>query len=234
MNIQVISFDLDETLWPLTGVIEHAEQAVFNYLRSLDPALAPYLNPEHFLTIKKQVFEASQHQGYSIDTMRRMAVTQLLKPFSYSEQEAKNIAEQALTIFLQARHSVIPFADVLPTLVQLSTRYHLIALTNGNANIFRLPLGHFFDGSLQAQTVGHAKPSKHFYQQAISLADVAPDQILHIGDHPRDDVHGAKLAGLRTIWLNRLQQNWPTENDWLEPDFRITNLSQLFNVLAQK
>ena len=48
-----------------------------------------------------------------------------------------------------------------------------------------------------------AKPSARIFQSTLERLGAQPSEAVHIGDHPRNDVLGAKQAGLRTIWLRR-------------------------------
>lgn len=47
--------------------------------------------------------------------------------------------------------------------------------------------------------VGWRKPGQQFFQQACSLLDTPPEQVLHIGDDARNDFDGARAAGLMAL-----------------------------------
>ena len=40
---------------------------------------------------------------------------------------------------------------------------------------------------------------------------MAAEYVLHVGDDPLMDMVGARDAGLRTAWINRHAQPWPTK-----------------------
>ncbi|TXJ76328.1 HAD family hydrolase [Streptomyces lavendulae] len=50
---------------------------------------------------------------------------------------------------------------------------------------------------------GVAKPQPEFFQRVIEVAEVPPAHTVYVGDHPANDVHPAKAAGLRTAHLRR-------------------------------
>jgi putative hydrolase of the HAD superfamily len=39
--------------------------------------------------------------------------------------------------------------------------------------------------------------------------ELSPEQIVHVGDDPQNDVLGAAQVGLRTVWINRDGRAWP-------------------------
>ncbi|MOA47848.1 dUMP phosphatase [compost metagenome] len=55
------------------------------------------------------------------------------------------------------------------------------------------------------------------------------EQAVHIGDHPSDDIAGARRAGLHAIWFNPAHKPWEGEEP---PSAVIHNLAELPKVLA--
>jgi FMN phosphatase YigB (HAD superfamily) len=77
------------------------------------------------------------------------------------------------------------------------------ALTNGNADVFRLPLGRHFRFAFSAEALGASKPAPGHFEAALRAADVTPGRALHVGDHLEHDVLGARRAGMTAVWFNR-------------------------------
>jgi putative hydrolase of the HAD superfamily len=63
---------------------------------------------------------------------------------------------------------------------------------------------------------------------AASKLDVPPAHVVHVGDDQREDIAGARAAGMRAVWVNRRAA--PSEA-WCEPDAEIRDLSELPAVL---
>ena len=63
----------------------------------------------------------------------------------------------------------------------------------------------WFTFCVSAEQVGAAKPHAAPFQQAVqfisNLIPITPEEIVHVGDSFQCDIEGAKLAGLRAIWL---------------------------------
>ena len=59
--------------------------------------------------------------------------------------------------------------------------------------------------------------------------ELAPGEVLHVGDSDVDDVIGAKAAGMRVAWLNRTGRS--RRPDVPVPDAEISDLTGLLSLL---
>jgi putative hydrolase of the HAD superfamily len=97
-----------------------------------------------------------------------------------------------------------PCAGAFAALAALRARGLKIALvSNYDARLHHvvreLGLRQFFDAVLVSSEVGWAKPSPRIYAAALAALRVAPGEALMVGDRPREDVEGARAAGLRAL-----------------------------------
>jgi putative hydrolase of the HAD superfamily len=83
-----------------------------------------------------------------------------------------------------------------------------------------------FDGIVASGPFGRAKPHPSIFLKALDLLGATPAEAVHVGDNPRDDVEGARAAGLRPILIDR-RNRFPS----LDVD-RISSLEELPAVLA--
>ncbi len=67
----------------------------------------------------------------------------------------------------------------------------------------RLGLAGWLDSLTLSSRVGAAKPAPMIFAAALARHGVSPDDALHIGDSPRDDLAGALAAGLRAVLVDR-------------------------------
>jgi putative hydrolase of the HAD superfamily len=51
--------------------------------------------------------------------------------------------------------------------------------------------------------VGYSKPHKRIFEIALEKEGLTPDQAVHVGDTYRDDIEGAKGAGIRPVFIRR-------------------------------
>ncbi|MFJ5674287.1 HAD family hydrolase [Streptomyces sp. NPDC093097] len=81
---------------------------------------------------------------------------------------------------------------------------------------------------------GVAKPDPDFFTRTVELAGVEADEVLHVGDHPQNDVVPARAVGLRTAHLRRGPWGhlWADAETTSAADWRIGSLAELVDVLA--
>ncbi|OUD16061.1 HAD family hydrolase [Thioflexithrix psekupsensis] len=205
--IACICFDLDDTLWPVNVVITRAERVLHEWLLSYYPRLARRFSSRDLRKLREQLLLQHPHLACDFSTLRKMSLHHAAERVGYRP----DFVEQALEIFLQARHDVTLYHDVLPTLQALHGRYRLSTLTNGNADVNRLSLSAWFDCNIQACQIGVAKPAVEPFHAICKMLAVSPEQVLHVGDDVTCDVQGAQNAGMQAIWLNRTREPWRSE-----------------------
>ena len=137
---------------------------------------------------------------------------------------------EAFTVFDAVRNDVEIFPEVIPALEALRKKFVVIALTNGNANLETIGINHLFNGVVTAASAGAAKPARRIFEVAVKVGGATPQQTLHVGDHPEFDVDGARMAGMRTAWVNRSRDEWPTDFD--APDIEVQHIGELAKMLA--
>lgn len=207
--IKVITFDLDDTLWPIEPVLMQAEQRQYDWLKKHAPQLALKYSLTQLTRLRLDLYHDHPHYHHQISQVRIDATAQALCQCGYAKGQAQALAQQAFDIFLHARHQVELFNEVPTVIEQLASDYRLGVLTNGNADIYRLPIGHWFDFSFSAEQLDSSKPAVAHFEAAMASAGVAAHEIVHIGDHAEHDIEGARAAGCRAVWFNPDQLPWP-------------------------
>ena len=225
--IRLVTFDLDNTLWSVDGVIRLAESKTGEWLAERAPEYAG-LMPEQRQDIRARVLKANPDVIHDISLLRELVVRESLAVCGYTAAEAAELAAGAFAEFLDWRHRVEFFNGALEVLDELSSTYTLAALTNGNADYRRLGLARFFSFGYCAADVGASKPHTAMFERAIAHADVAAGEAVHVGDHVVDDVQGATAAGMATIWVNLAQSAEP-----VPATATVTNLDELPAAIAR-
>ena len=225
-RIRAITFDLDDTLWEIWPIIERAEQRLHDWLMQRYPRIVEMYTPLELRDLSVEVLKEHPHVAHDRTVVRKKALRLAATAAGYEEFHV----DSAFEVFFVARNEVEFFEDVLPSLQRLSHRYRLGALSNGNADIFRVGLGDIFDFAINAIDVGVPKPEPAMFKAACALLDLAPSQIVHVGDEPEHDIRGAARAGYRTVWVNRTGKPWPGGDP---ADAEIRTLDELEGILAQ-
>jgi HAD superfamily hydrolase (TIGR01509 family) len=217
----VLSFDLDDTLWPAGPVIAAAENALLSWLRARYPLTLSGHDIESMRALRASVAERFPERGHDLTFLRHRALKDLFGAAGHAE----SLADEALEVFLAARNRVEFYDDVRPSLIRLRSRYRLFALSNGNADLKRCGIADLFAGHVTASAAGAAKPDARIYAALLEMAGVEAHQVVHIGDDPLTDVVGAMQAGMQAVWLNRDARQWPPQFE--RPARTISTLSDI-------
>ncbi len=73
------------------------------------------------------------------------------------------------------------------------------------------------------------KPEPEIFRLALERAGVAPSEALHVGDHPRKDVAGARAVGLRALRVDHAAAGGPEP-----PSERVLSLGELHERLRRE
>ena len=206
-KIRAVAFDLDNTLWDVDPVLVRAEERWMSWLREHCPRIPERLTLEDMRAARMQLAEREPHNAHDMTYLRITSLAQHARECGYEA----SIAEAAFEIFFAARNELEVFPDVRPGLHRLRTRYALATLSNGNADLQRIGLADLFDVSLNARSVGAAKPDRRCFERLVEGLRLEPQEVLYVGDDPLLDVEAATRAGLPSAWMNRTQHNWPAE-----------------------
>lgn len=201
-DIQVITLDLDNTLWDVDSVIIKAEATMRNWLSEHAPAVMALYEPTVLEEVRAQVMQEHAHKRHDLTFMRKQVLTLLGQRAGYAPDDAASTAAAAFEIFFEGRNSVEFFPGALTMLAEVSARYPIYALTNGNADIDKAGIGQYLQGAYSSADVGASKPDVRMFNAPLRDLGLKPKQAVHIGDNLTDDIHGANDAGLFTIWVN--------------------------------
>ena len=230
-RIKLITFDLDDTLWPVTEVIIRAEACCQQWLQAHYPDAAQVLAGEQLRQIQQQLLSRQPQYRHNLSALRRDTLAQGFQQASYSPAQSRQLAQQAFRVFHDARNEVCFFPGTLDTLAALAEHYRLGALSNGNADLKKIGVASLFDFHHSAESVGRRKPAADMFYAALRSAGVAAAECVHVGDHPDEDVAAAQNAGFHAVWANPLTRRWPADRD--PHPHQINQLAQLAPLLDQ-
>lgn len=216
MTIKLITFDLDNTLWDVEPIVVRAEKLMQLFLLEKYPPFLSFLHDHFWQELRAQIETEAPHLAYHLTYIRKKIIQRALQVAQCPLGLQESLIEEAFAVYYQARNQVEFFPDVLPVLEQLAQNYPLYALSNGNADIKQVGLGHVFSAHFSAISEGQPKPHPKMYLSALAAAGVAPHEALHIGDHPEQDILAANAIGMQTIWMNWQKQKWTHANDVLQ------------------
>jgi putative hydrolase of the HAD superfamily len=101
-----------------------------------------------------------------------------------------------------------PFADAAPALAALRARgLATVCVSNWDVSLHgvleRCGLSSALDAVVCSAEAGARKPDPEIFERALAISGCSPEQALHVGDTPEEDVAGAHAAGLRALLIRR-------------------------------
>lgn len=134
-----------------------------------------------------------------IDDLHRLILDRILKDFAIDLSEEKR---RHLNL---AWHRLSPWADTVPGMTRLKSRFMLTTLSNGNlgllANMAK-NAGLPWDLILSAEVFRHYKPDPETYLGVAEIFDLQPSEVMLVAAH-EDDLDAAKACGLQTAFVER-------------------------------
>jgi len=133
---------------------------------------------------------------------------------------------------LQNKYFLIP--EALDVVKALSEKYELYIITNG---IYKVQTNRLINSGLinyvkdyfVSEKIGYSKPSKEYFDYVEkSIEGFIKDKALVVGDSLTSDIKGANNAGIKSCWYN--PQKIKNDTD-ATPDYEISNLKELFDIL---
>lgn len=222
--LKLITLDLDNTLWNVTPTLIQAEKILFAWVSGNIPQALPFYQRDNLQLLRKQFSEQYPDRTKFPTHIRKYVLEACFLQAGLSSKQAKEKTQEAFSIFIKARNNVDLFPETLDILQQLSAKYDIIALTNGNADLALIGIKQYFTAHYSAETIGKAKPDPSMFMKALETTNCKPENTLHIGDHPSEDIEAATRLGINTIWFNPDQTH---DSSLCKPTVEINTLDAL-------
>jgi len=226
-DVKAVSFDLDDTLWPVQPILSAAEDRLYALLETDYPAITATCDQAGLQARRMAFFRPRTELHHDLTRLRQLYFQDLLAEFGYTSG-----ADTLLDHFLTWRNDVTPYPGCVDFLTQLAERFPLVACTNGNADVFKTPLAPFFTASVRSEEAGVAKPDPHIFKLTCQAASVRAADLAHVGDNTVTDVIGSQQFGCHGVWYNPDGLDWPHPNE-PAPHANVANYEELLALLLK-
>lgn len=141
--------------------------------------------------------------------LRRLSAAHLAAKLAieFNRPDTRRLLRDVLEAARRAAGAPALFDDAVPVLAELRRRgYLVVALSNavGSSAPDRDPVYYrCFDAVLPSYDTGVCKPDRQAFATVEQSVGLQPDQLVHVGDSVRVDVHGALDAGWHGVHLDR-------------------------------
>jgi HAD superfamily hydrolase (TIGR01509 family) len=235
--IEAVLFDGDQTLWDFEKVMHDALVAVLEDIRAARPGpFTDALTWEELARHRTEVGEELEGVEYDLARLRVLGFGRTLAHLRAAEggdesADAELAERVGSSYFTYRDRDPALFADTRPCLDALHGRYRLGLLSNGSRLPETVGLDGYFECVVFAQDHRVAKPDKGLFEVVERRLGLGPAACVLVGDHPLNDVIGAKRAGWHAVWLDRDRQGaqaflrlHPAEE---RPDAVVSSLAEL-------
>ncbi len=225
--VKAMTFDLDDTLYNNGPVIARATASLQDNLTRLYPATAA-LPAAHWATIKRDLIKANPGLAYDMGRLRYESLYNALAAEKLADDKRKAAAQSLFEAFYAARSDFTIDANIRQVLARLAKKIPLIAITNGNVDTDKTGLSEYFTATLHASISRPSKPHRAMFDEAVTMLNLPPENVLHVGDNLEKDVLGAHRAGLQSAWYaaDRVM-NLQREPVSVLPTVQLANLHEL-------
>lgn len=229
LNARLVLFDLDDTLCDYSRARHLRLKIAFSQDLSEDGVARSARN------IDRMVEDSLAIQPHGADHFPDV--------FERHGVANRSIAESAMHWYRENRfYGLELFADALETIAELrqaagEATVTIGVVTNGPADVQRakitlLAISPLVDFTLVSGEFGHWKPDQRIFSEALRLGAARAKETVFIGDSIDHDIMGARAAGMRTIWMNRHRQRWPSCLP--HPGYEIASLTELVPLLIAR
>jgi putative hydrolase of the HAD superfamily len=218
-NIKAIIFDLDNTILDRTNTFRSFTnsflRSYFDHIEMTQELFDRiiYLDQDGYKDKQELFSELLEELPWKMKPLK----TELLD--FYSTEYVKNavLMDHAREVLQHARKN-----------------YKTGLITNGKTliqygKIDQLGIRNEFDLIIVSEEAGIKKPDPRIFEMATKQLGLRPNECIYIGDHPVNDIEGAAIIGMETIWM-KANQPW---NDRIKakPLLQIDSLSTLFELI---
>lgn len=226
--IKVVLIDVDNTLLDFN---ECAKLAMTRVFESYNLACPDNLFAV-FAEVNVNLWEQIQRSEIDLEELYRIRWNIIFSKLNLQLDGVK--FEHKFLEFLAS--SVIAVKGAYEMLDYLSKRYILCIASNApyEQQVKRLQkadmlkyMKHLFI----SEKIGYEKPNSNFFRVCLEeLQDVAPNEVIMIGDSISADINGAKSIGIKTCWYNYNHIQEPAKSG-NKADFIIEDLLDVMDIL---
>ena len=204
-GIKAVFFDFDDTLDNRDAAFRVGLSAFLTYYY-------PSLSEEEVVRRREEMFYFQRGHYGQIIYYRDMLTHFLEKWPPEVPTDVPTAYRRMIAAFAAAGQ---PHPDVYPTLAALRQKGYLTGIiTNGSAQTQSLKIDHsnlrlYTDLVVLAGEEGIQKPDIRIFRMAAARLGVPPTACLFVGDHPQNDLEGARAAGFRPV---RKDGDWDTDH----------------------
>jgi len=230
-SLKAIFFDIDDTLYS-TSIF--ASRARHNSVKAMIALGLDFPEQKLVRELAEVVREFSSNYDHHFEKLLLRIPSR-----AYAGINPAVLVAGAVMAYHETKsRELTPFPDVVSGLNALA-RTGLIrgVITDGlsvkqSEKLIRLKLYRLFNpGAIFiSDDIGISKPNIKLYQRACDEFNLAPAEVMYVGDDPVNDIDPAKAMGMITVLMKRGGKHL-TRHGRLRPDYQVENFRQLLKIV---
>ena len=243
--MKAISFDLDDNLYNNRPIMQSIEKEMTAYFTDkfaqLLPQITGVFNRSFWAPYRLQAIQNNNDIYHDVVCHRYESYRLGFLEHKLTNVVATQEAQAALDYFISLRSNFsVPKASI-ELLESLSAKYPLVAISNGNVDTKAIGIAHFFKHIyhagyqvssdflykgklLDSKQLLRMKPSTDMFDEVCEKLNIAPKELLHVGDCGVADIQGALNAGCQSAWLSKYDVGKPLKQ---VPHIELNNIADL-------
>ena len=223
--VQVIVFDLDDTLFPERQYVQSGFKAVSTFLREQG-----LVEQDTFPTMWRRFIAGERSEVFN----------RVLEEYGVAPQ--KNLIDSLVRVYRTHLPEISLYPDALAVLDYFHERKQLALISDGykqtqTAKLAALGIKHYFNAVVLTDQLGRDcwKPSPMGFKNVMQSLGGKPAEYVYIGDNPLKDFAAPRQLGWKSIYVKRPQGVYAGEiapNERYEADFLVSDLYEAAKLLA--
>ncbi len=232
-KLQAILFDIDDTLCDTTEFARVARRNAVNAMIAAGVRVEPaFLQAE----LEEVIAEFSSNYEHHFDKLLLRLPRESVAHLNRSLVVAAGVAAYHDTKFreLQPFGGVRElFADLRMVGMRLGVITHGLSVKQAE-KLIRLGLVPHLDREaiFISDEIGISKPNPKLYITALRTLGLAANEVMYVGDNPKNDIAPPKRLGWVTVWAKRAARHSPGPGE--EPDHTIGSFEDLRELLIAR
>ncbi|OOC53637.1 MULTISPECIES: HAD family hydrolase [Nocardiopsis] len=229
-SIRALSFDGDQTLWDFRTAMRRALVEAADLLSAEGMVRETGAVSADWLAKVRD--EVAGEPAFARETMESIRLESFRRAVEHCGGDGRDLVAKLYDRYMRTRFGAMRlYAETASVLEELHRVYPCVLVTNGNSDPGRLGIGGYLTHRVVAADCGLFKPDPRIYAHTARLLALPTASVLHVGDHPEEDVAAAGRAGMRTVYLDRVGKPLSPGR---HADAEISSLSGLLELLRRR
>ncbi len=218
-QVKVLVFDVDDTLYEELTFVKSGFRAVAHFLE------------EKYVLPSEKVYEQFVAE---LEKGREKIFDTVLQQYDLN---SKGLVRKCLSVYRRHKPEIFLYEDAARFLKKFES-FPIYLVTDGNPTVQQNKVDALlFQNRIKKAFltgrfgVKNAKPSPYCFEKIKLLENVAPEEIVYVGDNPNKDFVGIKPLGFRTVRMLRGQYKDLRLDKEHEAEIEIRNFDELADIL---